>query len=82
MFVEQVIRGYGVSRVIDSDHPDYKNGDLVWGITNWEEYTLIKLPWLLFKIEDTSVPLSYYTGILGKVLKCLRLLVLSLLIDE
>uniref|UniRef100_A0A7N0V9F1 Enoyl reductase (ER) domain-containing protein n=1 Tax=Kalanchoe fedtschenkoi TaxID=63787 RepID=A0A7N0V9F1_KALFE len=61
----EVLYGYGVSRVVDSDHPDYKIGDLVWGITKWEEYSLIKPPWQLFKIEDTDVPLSYYTGILG-----------------
>ncbi|CAM8982018.1 unnamed protein product [Rhodiola kirilowii] len=61
----EVLHGFGVSRVVDSDHSDYNIGDFVWGITNWEEYSLIKLPWLLFKIEDKDVPLSYYTGILG-----------------
>lgn len=60
-----VLAGFGVSRVVDSDNPDYRVDDLVWGITNWEEYTFIKLPVFLFKIEDTSIPLSYYTGILG-----------------
>uniref|UniRef100_A0A803KTU3 Enoyl reductase (ER) domain-containing protein n=1 Tax=Chenopodium quinoa TaxID=63459 RepID=A0A803KTU3_CHEQI len=59
------IMGYGVSKVLDSRHPDYKAGDLVWGITGWEEYSLISSPQLFFKIEHTDVPLSYYTGILG-----------------
>lgn len=59
------ISGYGVSKVLDSTHPDYKKGDLVWGMTSYEEYSLIPSPQMFFKIEHTDVPLSYYTGILG-----------------
>ncbi|XP_058184276.1 2-alkenal reductase (NADP(+)-dependent)-like isoform X3 [Rhododendron vialii] len=59
------ITGRGVAKVIDSGHPNYKKGDLVWGMTGWEEYSLITEPETLFKIEHTDVPLSYYTGILG-----------------
>ncbi|KAI8537208.1 hypothetical protein RHMOL_Rhmol09G0007100 [Rhododendron molle] len=59
------IIGYGVARVIDSGHPNFKKGDLVWGMTGWEEYSLITEPETFFKIEHTDVPLSYYTGILG-----------------
>ncbi|KAK8959324.1 NADP-dependent alkenal double bond reductase P2 [Platanthera guangdongensis] len=60
-----VITGYGVGRVVDSGHPNFHAGDLVWGITGWEEYSLIKAPEGLIKIKYTDVPLSYYTGILG-----------------
>ncbi|CAL0305978.1 unnamed protein product [Lupinus luteus] len=59
------IRGYGVSKVLESGHPDYKKGDLVWGTTKWEEYSLVPATLILFKIDHTDVPLSYYTGILG-----------------
>ncbi|XP_038689412.1 2-alkenal reductase (NADP(+)-dependent)-like isoform X4 [Tripterygium wilfordii] len=59
------ITGYGVARVLDSGHPDFKKGDLVWGLTGWEEYSLITATQGLFKVHDTDVPLSYYTGILG-----------------
>uniref|UniRef100_A0A5B6Z0K4 Putative 2-alkenal reductase (NADP(+)-dependent) n=1 Tax=Davidia involucrata TaxID=16924 RepID=A0A5B6Z0K4_DAVIN len=62
----QVITGYGVAKVLDSRHPDFNKGDLVWGTTGFEEYSLITTPEPLFKIEHTDhVPLSYYTGILG-----------------
>ncbi|GFP83106.1 2-alkenal reductase (NADP(+)-dependent) [Phtheirospermum japonicum] len=61
----QPIVGYGVSKVIDSTHPSFNKGDIVWGITIWEEYSLIKSPRSFYKIQDTDVPLSYYTGILG-----------------
>ncbi|KAL7085818.1 hypothetical protein ACP275_14G301400 [Erythranthe tilingii] len=60
------ITGYGVGRVVDSSNPNFKIGDLIWGITGWEEYTLIKSTQGLFKIHHTDdVPLSYYTGLLG-----------------
>ena len=63
--LQSPIAGYGVSKVLESGHKDYKEGDLVWGITNWEEYSLVPAAQIHFKIEHTDVPLSYYTGILG-----------------
>ncbi|KAK9725268.1 hypothetical protein RND81_05G132700 [Saponaria officinalis] len=62
------LRGYGVSKVVESRHPKFKKDDLVWGFTGFEEYSLITSPLesqFLFKIEHTDVPLSYYTGIFG-----------------
>ncbi|KAM7460855.1 hypothetical protein LguiA_028976 [Lonicera macranthoides] len=59
------ITGYGVAKVLDSGHPNFKKGDLVWGMTGWEEYSLITATDQLFKIQHTDVPLSYYTGLLG-----------------
>jgi NADPH-dependent curcumin reductase CurA len=61
----QPIAGCGVAKVIDSGHSNLKKGDLVWGMTGWEEYSIISAPETLFKIQHTDVPLSYYTGILG-----------------
>ncbi|KAF9599890.1 hypothetical protein IFM89_001836, partial [Coptis chinensis] len=60
-----VITGLGVSKVVDSGHEDFKVGDLVWGLTGWEEFSLILNPAGLVKIKYTDIPLSYYTGILG-----------------
>ncbi|KAF8388641.1 hypothetical protein HHK36_027318 [Tetracentron sinense] len=61
------ISGYGVAKVLDSRNPEFKEGDFVWGITGWEEYSLITAPETLFKIQYTDVPLSYYTGIFGEL---------------
>ncbi|WVZ89100.1 hypothetical protein U9M48_035553 [Paspalum notatum var. saurae] len=61
----EALLNFGVSKVIASEHQDLKVGDLVWGMTGWEEYTLISNPQSLFKISHTDVPLSYYTGVLG-----------------
>lgn len=62
-----------MAKVLDSGHPNFKKGDLVRGITGWEEYSLITPPATetLTKIEPTDVPLSYYIGILGKLLHLL-----------
>ncbi|KAJ6803922.1 2-alkenal reductase (NADP(+)-dependent)-like [Iris pallida] len=60
-----VITGFGVGKVLHSDHPNFKVGDFVWGMTGWEEYSLITSPESLFKIKYTDIPLSYYTGLLG-----------------
>ncbi|GKA11673.1 NADP(+)-dependent 2-alkenal reductase [Tanacetum coccineum] len=60
------IEGYGVSRVVDSNNPDFKAGDLVSGLTNWEEYSVIKNTGQLKKLQkDDDIPLSYYLGLLG-----------------
>ena len=55
-----------MGKVIDSTHPEFKAGDLVWGMSGWEEYTLVSKPESLFKINHTELPLSYYTGVLGE----------------
>ena len=62
----QPILGLGVAKVLDSGNPNFKKGDLVWGRTGWEEYSLITDFQNMFKIQHTEVPVSYYTGILGK----------------
>lgn len=62
----QPIEGFGVARVLDSDNPDYKAGDFISGLTGWEEYTLIRNPFQLRKIQpDDAIPLSYHLGLLG-----------------
>lgn len=66
--LSQPITGYGVAKVLESANPKFKQGDLVWGMTGWEEYSIITATDSLFKIHNTDVPLSYYTGILGMLL--------------
>ncbi|XP_077252960.1 zinc-binding dehydrogenase family protein [Tasmannia lanceolata] len=60
-----VIEGFGVSKVVDSDHPNFKAGDLVSGLTGWEEFTLIAKAEQLRKIQSEDIPLSYHVGLLG-----------------
>jgi len=54
-----------VSQVVESGHPNYKKGDLVYTMTKWEEYSFIPSSQIRLKIDHTDFPLSYYIGILG-----------------
>jgi NADPH-dependent curcumin reductase CurA len=64
----------GVGKVIDSTHPKFVAGDLVWGMSGWEEYTLVTHPEHLNKINHPELPLSYYAGVLGERLTAVRCL--------
>ncbi|GMY13809.1 2-alkenal reductase (NADP(+)-dependent) [Fagus crenata] len=61
----QALEGFGVYKVIDSDNPDFKPGDLYSGLTGWEEYSLIHRPQQFRKIQADDIPLSYHVGLLG-----------------
>lgn len=60
-----VIQGFGVFKIVDSDNPDFRPGDLFSGITGWEEYSLLYKAEQFTKIERDDIPLSYYVGLLG-----------------
>ncbi|WCJ21850.1 Zinc-binding dehydrogenase family protein [Euphorbia peplus] len=59
------ISGLGVAKVVESRNPNFREGEMVWGTTGWEEYSIITSPEALFKIQHIDLPLSYYTGLLG-----------------
>lgn len=62
----QPIQGFVVGKVVKSDHPDFKEGDCVWGIGGWEEYYVVKEGKGMNKIPPMEgIPLSYFTGVLG-----------------
>lgn len=41
--VGDVMRAFGVGQVIDSQHKNFKRGDLVFGLIGWQEYALLDL---------------------------------------
>jgi len=62
----KALEGFGVSKVIHSDNPNYKPGDFITGFTGWEEYSLIQRTEQLRKIlPDDRIPLSFHVGLLG-----------------
>ncbi|KAJ4830252.1 hypothetical protein Tsubulata_021215 [Turnera subulata] len=63
--VAVALQGFGVSKVLESDHPDFKHGDIVTGFTCWEEYSILQIEKGLRKIKQDDIPLSYYVGLLG-----------------
>ncbi|XP_061359457.1 2-alkenal reductase (NADP(+)-dependent) isoform X2 [Gastrolobium bilobum] len=61
-----VLEGFGVSKVIFSDNPNFKAGDFISGFTGWEEYSFIHKTDQLRKIQpDHQIPLSFHLGLLG-----------------
>ncbi|KAI1295078.1 hypothetical protein EDD11_008022 [Mortierella claussenii] len=68
---EAVVVGYGIARVLESTHPDYPAGSLVFAPAKWETYSHLFEPHYLSDVTvldtviDPNVPLSAYTGILG-----------------
>lgn len=67
--MSQPIEGFGVSKVVGSDNPTFKPGDLISGFTGWEEYSLISRTEQLRKVTpDGDIPLSFHVGLLGKVI--------------
>ncbi|ORX89681.1 NAD(P)-binding protein [Basidiobolus meristosporus CBS 931.73] len=64
----KVLDAGGVSEVIKSKNPEYKEGDIVQGLIGWENYTVVSEGKNLRKIDgarQSSIPLSYHLGVLG-----------------
>jgi NADPH-dependent curcumin reductase CurA len=62
--IGDVMRAGGVGSVLASQHPDFKEGDYVYGTLGVQEYATLDAKGLT-KIEGTSVPLPTYLGVLG-----------------
>ena len=58
------VMGLTVGRVIDSQHPTLRKGQLVMGRLAWEAYSVAKDDFLIV-LEESDVPLHYHLGILG-----------------
>ncbi|EPS42500.1 hypothetical protein H072_3510 [Dactylellina haptotyla CBS 200.50] len=66
----QPIEGGGVSKVIESGHPDFKKGDIITGLTVHSEYVVYsaeKTKTSFLRIVDNpyNLPLQRFTGALG-----------------
>lgn len=66
--LHQPITNNGISQIVKSRNPNFKEGDLCSGHTGTEEYTVHpeKTAKGLKKIHNPhNLPLSYFTGVLG-----------------
>ena len=63
--VGQPLDGFGVSKVVLSNNPNFKEGDYVTSWLNWEEYSFIPGGERLKVVDDSLAPLSYHLGCLG-----------------
>lgn len=61
----RVIPARVVGEVLESKHPAFNPGDVVWDFLGWETYTLVKEPSSLRKINPKHGPLSFGISVLG-----------------
>lgn len=59
----RVMGGSGVARVERSNAPGIREGDLVWGFTGWQEYSV--LPAASLTVLDASIAAADHLGVLG-----------------
>ena len=62
-----VIRGPSVGQVVKSCNQDFVEGDLVYALNHWEDYSICHSEAILLeKLKpETGIPISYYVGSLG-----------------
>ncbi|KAF4391962.1 hypothetical protein F8388_004291 [Cannabis sativa] len=59
-----VIDAYGVAKVVASGNPEFEKDDLVVGMINWGEYSVLKgETYMLRKLDTMGFPLSHHVGI-------------------
>ena len=61
------IRGPSVARVVTSNLEGFSEGDIIFGLHHWEDYSLSDINTILLSKLDPEpdLPLSYYSGGLG-----------------
>ncbi len=65
--IGDIIHGRGVGEVVESNHPDYKVGDIVQGQMGWQTYKVTKATpkERYFKCKDYGLSYGLCAGVLG-----------------
>jgi NADPH-dependent curcumin reductase CurA len=64
--IGEVMRGLGLGRVVASEHPAYREGQLVAGPLGWQEWAVTRDAALLQPVNEIAgVPASAHLGALG-----------------
>ncbi len=62
----EAVMSLTLSKVVESRHPDYQEGDMLMARFAWEEYTISSGDHFIIKLpRELEFPHSYYLGILG-----------------
>ena len=64
--IDEVVRSGGIGRVIDSKNPDYKTGDLTFGLVGWQTHCLTK-PSIedRFRVVPDLLPMPTMLNVMG-----------------
>lgn len=71
--VGEPIWSYAISKIIKSNSPNFKKGEVVYGLLPWEEVTIVtsKMAEVLKVVENKEgLPLSNWVGIAGRYRVC------------
>lgn len=64
--VGEVMRAWGLGRVVASKHPGYREGQLLAGLVGWQEWVVARDGGPLEPVSEiTGVPAGAYLGVLG-----------------
>lgn len=63
--IGDVMRSFAVGEIVESQHPDYRAGDIVTGMLGWQEYALSDGSHVTRKVTETDLPVSLALGALG-----------------
>ncbi len=63
--VGEVMRSFAVGEVIESQHSEYRAGDIVAGMFGWQDYALSDGSHVTRKVGETDLPMSLALGVLG-----------------
>lgn len=61
----EVMRSLGMAKVLKANSSKFKEGDIVVGVVNWSDYTIISDRGVFNKVSNLNVPLPAYLDYLG-----------------
>jgi len=63
--IGEVMRSFGVGRVVESRHPDYREGELVQGLLGWQDYALLDGSSARLNVVPEGIPIPIAMSALG-----------------
>jgi NADPH-dependent curcumin reductase CurA len=63
--IGEVMRSFGVGRVVESRHPGYREGELVQGLLGWQDYALLDGGSARLSVVPEGVPIPIAMSALG-----------------
>jgi len=63
--IGEVMRSFGVGRVVESRHPNYLEGELVQGLLGWQDYALLDGDSARLSVVPEGVPIPIAMSALG-----------------
>lgn len=63
--IGEVMRSISVAKVMKSGHPDFTEGDFVYGMFGWQEYCVADASFMVRKLDPELAPVSTALGALG-----------------